>query len=272
MKKKITISISDLLLSQIDKKIDWKEYKNRSSIIENLIRKWLKLKDDIWALILAHENNWDDWDYPLDIPKVLIKIDWKTLLEKYLEYLKKANLNKVIISVSGNKNLIEKFLKNKNFGLDIELLEVDKNDLSLRILSNAKKILNTNNILTILWDNYFYPLDLLDFISYHNNNKADISVIIKSINDSSNYGNVEVIWNNIINFIEKPFIEEKKSFLINTWIYLINSELIPDISKNLKIETDFFPNFTKTKKMKAYLFNWKYFHLQNNKTLRLFTK
>ena len=272
MKKKITISISDSLLSQIDKKINWKEFKNRSSVIESLIRKWLKLKEDIWALILAHEDNWDDGQYPLDIPKVLIKIDWKTLLEKYLEYFKKINLNKVVISVSYNKDLIQKFIKNKNFGLNIELLEVDKSDLSLKILSSAKKILNTNKILTILWDNYFYPLDLLDFISYHNENKADISVIVKAINDSSNYGNVEIVWNNIVNFIEKPLFENKKSFLINTWVYLINSEFIPDISKNLKIETDFFPDFIKKAKVKAYFHNWKYFHLQNNETLKLFNK
>ena len=107
---------------------------------------------------------------------------------------------------------------------------------------------------------------------YHNENKADISVIVKAINDSSNYGNVEIVWNNIVNFIEKPLLENKKSFLINTWVYLINSEFIPDISKNLKIETDFFPDFIKKAKVKAYFHNWKYFHLQNNETLKLFNK
>ena len=52
MKNKITISISDWLLSQVDKKIDKKLLKNRSSVIENLIRKGLNIKNDIWALIL----------------------------------------------------------------------------------------------------------------------------------------------------------------------------------------------------------------------------
>ncbi len=272
MKKKITISISDLLLDQIDKKNDWKNQKNRSSIIENLILKWLNLKDDIWVLILAHENNWDDWSYPLNIPKVLIKIDWKTILEKYLEYLKVLNVNKIVISIWYQKEQIKNFLKNKNYWIDIKFLEVDKNSLSLDILSKAKEILNSNKVLTILWDNYFYPLNLLDFVSYHNNNNADISIIIKTINDSSNYWNVEIVWNNIVSFIEKPFIIEKKSFLINTWVYLINSEFIPEKSQNLKIELDFFPDFAKTKKIKAYFYNWKYFHLQNNQTLKLLTK
>jgi hypothetical protein len=34
--------------------------------------------------------------------------------------------------------------------LEIEFLEVDENDLSLKIISHAKKMLDTNKILTIL--------------------------------------------------------------------------------------------------------------------------
>ena len=82
--------------------------------------------------------------------------------------------------------------------------------------------------------------------------------------------NIEIQWNNIINFIEKPKQNKNLSNLINTWVYLINSEIIPDNSKNKKIETDFFPNFVKNKKAKAYFHNWKWFHLQSDEVLNLF--
>ena len=39
MKDKITISINSDILKQIDNKIDNENFKNRSNIIENLIRK-----------------------------------------------------------------------------------------------------------------------------------------------------------------------------------------------------------------------------------------
>jgi NDP-sugar pyrophosphorylase family protein len=40
--------------------------------------------------------------------------------------------------------------------------------------------------------------------------------------------------------------------LINSGIYLLDSNIIPDDIKNVKIETDFFPEFVKNKKVKAY--------------------
>ena len=269
MKNKITISINSDILKQIDNKIDNKNYKNRSHVIENLIRKWLSLKENIWAIIIANDSNWF-WKNNLEIPKILIKVDWKTLLEKHLEYLKKSNIKKVIISIWDKKNQIIDFIKNKNFWINIELLEVSENELSLKIISKAKKNLNTNKILTILWDNYFYPLDLTDFINYHNENKAELSIIVKNIDDSNDFWNIEIQWNNIINFIEKPKQKQKLSNLINTWIYLIDSNIIPDNSHNLKIETDFFPEFVKNKKAKSYFHNWKWFHLQSDKVLNLF--
>lgn len=270
MKDKITISISSDILKQIDDKIDNNLLKNRSNVIENLLRKWLNLKEDVWALILAHDCNWEDSIFPLNIPKVLIKIDWKTLLEKHLENLKKANIKDVIISVWDKKEQIIDFIKSKNFNLNIIFLEVLKTDLSLKVISEAKSLLSTNKMLIILWDNYFYPLNLTDFIYYHNSNNSEFSIIVKNVDLWSSYWNIKIQWNDIVEFNEKPKDKEKTSNLINTWIYLIDINSIPDTWQNLKIESDFFPNYVKNKKVKAYFHNWKWFHMQSNKILNLF--
>ncbi len=270
IKDKITISISKDLLKQVNKKIDKINFKNRSHVIDSLIREWLKLRQDIWAIILAHEKKWNDWKYPLNIPKVLIEIDWKTILEKHLENLKDANIDKVIISIWHEKEKIKDFINSKWFWIEIEFLEVSEEDLSLKVISEAKKLLDSNKILTILWDNYFYPLNLTDFIYYHNTNNSDLSIIITTIDISNWYWNIKLEWNNIIKFIEKPKVKEDISYLINAWVYLIDSSKIPEVTKNLKIEKDFFPDFVKKAKVKAYFHNWKYFHMQDNKTLSLF--
>lgn len=270
MKKKIAISISGDILKQVDDNIDWNIIKNRSSSVESILRKWLNLKDDIWALIIAHDNNWDAWFYPLDVPKVLIKVDWKTLLEKHLESIKNANIKKVIISVWHEKDQIIDFIKNKNLSLEVEFLDVSNDDLSLSIISKAKKILSTNKVLTILWDNYFYPLDLTDFISYHNSNKKDISIVVKNVTSTVNNWNLKIQWNDIIEFNERLSTKDDISNLVNAWIYLIDSNVIPEVWKNLKIESDFFPYFVKNKKVKAYFHYWKWFHIQSDKVLNLF--
>lgn len=270
MKDKITISISSDILKQVDWKIDKVNFKNRSHVIENMVREWLKLRKDIWAIILAHEIKWDDWNYPLSIPKILIEIDWKTLLEKHIECLRVAKIDSVVIAVGHQKQKVIDFVKKNIFWIDIQFVEFNENDLSLKVISKCKKYLDTNKILTILWDNYFYPLNLTDFIHYHNTNNSDLSIVITTIELSQWYWNIKLEWNNIISFIEKPKTKEDISFLINTWIYLMNNSSIPDVESNLKIERDYFPELVKKAKIKAYFHNWKYFHIQNNKTLNLF--
>lgn len=267
-KEKIAISISWDILQQIDAKIDKVNFKNRSHVIESLVREWLQLKNDIAWVILAHENNWDDWDYPLSIPKVLIKIDGKTLLEKHIELLLSVKITHCVVFYSDIQ--VKEYLEKRNYNITIEYILSDKTDGSYKLISDAKKISSANKLLVLLGDNYFYNFQLLDFIHYHNMGKQSISLVVKTIESSQGYWNIKLQWNNIVKFVEKPKTKEDISFIINTWIYIIQSDIIWDISKNQKLETDFFPQFTTWEKMKAYFHNGNWFHIQNNKTLHLF--
>ena len=54
------------------------------------------------------------------IPKPLIPINNKPLIERTIKYLKKYGVTEIIISTGYKSNLIEKFLKQKkNFGCEI---------------------------------------------------------------------------------------------------------------------------------------------------------
>jgi len=269
-KEKIAISISWELLEKIDSKVDKINFKNRSHVIESLVREWMKLRQDLASIIIANERNWNDWEYSLDIPKSLIKIDGKTLIEKQLEMLKKANIEKCVIAVWFMWSEVKSFLKKKNFWMDIEFVEFDEHDQSWRIINECSKNLKSNKVLVMLWDNYFHWLNLTDFIYYHNTNSQDLSIIVKTIEASDWYWNIKLEGNNIVRFVEKPLHKEDISFIINAWVYLISNENIPDINDNYKIESDFFPKFVRTNSVKAYFHNWKWFHMQDNKTLNLF--
>ena len=67
----------------------------------------------------------------LDDPKPLLKINEITLLENCINLIKSLGLKKVIINTFYLKEKIEKFIKSKNFDLDI------------KIIDDGKKILNT---------------------------------------------------------------------------------------------------------------------------------
>ena len=269
-KEKITISIRSELLQKVDEKVDRVNFKNRSHVIESLEWEWLKLRQDLWAIIVANEKKWNDGSYPLDIPKCLIKVDGKTLIEKHLQSLKQANIEKCIIAVWYEKEQIKDFLKNKSFWVDITFSDFDEQDESQKVISECSKTLRTNKCLVILWDNYFHNLNLTDFIYYHNTNSQYLSIIVKTIEASQGYGNIKLEGNNIVGFVEKPLHREDISFIINAGVYLMNIEILPDSIDNSKIEGSFFPNFVKTNKAKAYFHNGKWFHIQDDETLNLF--
>lgn len=266
-KEKITISLDSNLLAKIDEKIDKINFKNRSNVIENFIRDWLKLKNDIWALIIANDINWNDSIYPLEVPKILINVDWKTLLEKHIEMLENAWIKNVIIAIADWKKMIKDFLKKMAFSLNIQLLEVDVNDKTQEVVEKAKKFILQDKLIILLWDNYHNNFDLLDFIYFHNSSWTNLTIAVKANWVSEPYGNIRLEWNNIVDFVEKPKTKNDITYIINAWIYLIQTDLIPETWKNLKIETDFFPDYVATNKAKAYFHNGNWFHVQDDKTL-----
>lgn len=269
-KEKITISIDSNLLYKIDEKVDKLNFKNRSSVIENFIREWLKLKEDISAIIIANDDNWNDDDFILDVPKILIEIDWKTLLEKHLDMLKKSNIENVVIAIWDKKEMVIDFLKRKKFPLNIEVIEFNKNDKTWIVFQESRKFFISNKYIVILWDNYHHDFNMLDFIYYHNTSGVDLSIVVKPIDVSNWYWNIKLEWNNIVRFVEKPKNKDDISFIINAWIYIFNSNIVLNDKLNNKLETDFFPDYVLKNKTKAYFHNWKWFHMQDTKTLNLF--
>lgn len=268
-KEKVTISIDSNLLSRIDEKVDKINFKNRSNVIEKFIREGLRLKNDTEALIIANDENWNDWEYPLEYSKILICVDWKTLLEKHLEMLQKANIENIIIAVWNNKKEVKEFLRKKKFPLNIRILEVSKNDKTGKVIEEAKKYTTQDKLIVLLGDNYHNDFNLEDFIYYHNTSWTQLSIVVRANNVTEWYGNIKLEWNNIIKFIEKPQTKDDITYIINAWIYIIDVNIIPEINKNSKIENDFFPDFVSTNKVKAYFHNWNWFHLQDAKTLEL---
>lgn len=269
-KEKITISIDSKLLSKIDEKVDKVNFKNRSNVIESFIREGLRLKNDTWALIIANDENWNDENYPLSFPKILINVDWKTLLEKHLEMLQEANIENVILALGHWKKEVKEFLKKKNFPINVNILDVKPEDKTQLVIEKAKKFTLQDKLIVILWDNYHNNFNLLDFIYYHNTSGASLSMVVRSNSVSEGYWNIKLEWNNIVGFIEKPQKKEDITFIINAWIYIVDVNIIPETGKNLKIENDFFPDYVSTKVAKAYFHNWNWFHMQDNKTLNLF--
>jgi NDP-sugar pyrophosphorylase family protein len=224
----------------------------------------------LWVIIISNENNWNDWNYPLDYPKSLIKVDWKTIIESHIDMINDAKLNNVILAVWDMWEQIKKFVEKNYKNNNIKIENFDKNDWTWEIINSISKKYNFNKYLVILWDNYHNNFNLIDFIHYHNTSDTDLSIIVKVIDSSSWYWNIKLEWNDVVRFVEKPQSKDDISFIVNAWIYLIWENILRENISIKKIETELFPWYVKKHKTKAYFHNWNWFHMQDNKTLGLF--
>jgi len=139
------------------------------------------LKDDVVAVILAHENNWNDGKYPLDIPKCLIEYEDETLLENMLRACEAANISDVVIALGENKDQVYRFLENTSFSGEIHTLEVQQGEENGSIIKRAMNILQKEKVIISLGDNYFDTLELSDVLYYHNNANTRLSIVVKPL-------------------------------------------------------------------------------------------
>ncbi|WP_440681564.1 sugar phosphate nucleotidyltransferase [Candidatus Pelagibacter sp. HIMB1623] len=76
----------------------------------------------------------------LDVPKPLLEINNVTMLEKCIQLIKDLGIKKILINTFYLKDHFPKFLKNKNFDINIEIIEDGK-----EILDTGGGILNLIN-------------------------------------------------------------------------------------------------------------------------------
>jgi glucose-1-phosphate thymidylyltransferase len=98
-----------------------------------------------------------------EIPKPLVEIRGRTLLERCIESLKNRNINKIIVIVGYKKEKIIDFLNSKDFGLEIETIEQrEQKGLAHALLQLENKI-NEPMIIrlpdNVIEDDYSYLIE-----------------------------------------------------------------------------------------------------------------
>src|SRR3989338_7624709 len=109
MKERLTVTLERDILSSIDKTIDGSHIKNRSHAIELLLLKAFSGNVPKKALILAGGKGTRLEPITHEIPKPLIPIKGKPILQHIIELLKKHNIREIILSVGYKKEKIKEY-------------------------------------------------------------------------------------------------------------------------------------------------------------------
>jgi len=204
------------------------------------------------------------------IPKPLIKIGPKNLLERSIELLIKMGINELIINTHHLSQEIDNFIKNKNYGISITLTkEEELLDTGGGIL-NATKNFEKNPFFVLnpdtIWNkNYYEELKILEN-SYLENNKPILLLVHKTNSyDKSFRGD--------FNFTENNHISRgTNNQFIFTGAQIINRFIFESIKKKVFSMNEVWDQMIKEKKMLGQESNQTFFHVNNIKIYKELNK
>jgi UDP-N-acetylglucosamine diphosphorylase / glucose-1-phosphate thymidylyltransferase / UDP-N-acetylgalactosamine diphosphorylase / glucosamine-1-phosphate N-acetyltransferase / galactosamine-1-phosphate N-acetyltransferase len=155
------------------------------------------------------------------IPKELLPIGDKAVIEHVVESMKLAGITDIAIVVSPHKHGLSDYLgSGKRFGVRLTYVVQDERlGLANAVLSGEHVI--KGSFAVVLGDNFFHPKSFLrDLISYHIKEGADATLGAANVNDVTRHGIIVPDDNKVINIIEKPSAKEAPSTLGAIGIYI----------------------------------------------------
>ncbi len=173
------------------------------------------------------------------LPKVLHKLNGKTILSRVLDTCFELNPDKVFIVVGHKNDFIEKSLENYKFINKIRfVLQEPQIGTGHAIQVLSKELKNFQGKLLVL--NGDVPLveskTLKDLIKFHDTKHADASIITTTVNKPFGYGRVFLKNNQIEKIVEEKDCNnaERKNNVINSGIYCFEYQSLKDILFKLK--------------------------------------
>lgn len=253
-KQRLTITLDLELLKRLDNIIDGSKIRNRSHAIEFLLSNSLVPKKTK-VLILAGGEGVKFRPLTYELPKSLIPIRGKPLLEHTLENLRDLGFSDIYISIGHlGEKIRNYFADGGRLGIKIRYLEQKgpKRGTAQPVLE-AKGYLGDSPFLVVYGD-VLTKLNFSDLVEFHNSHKGIATVALASVEKTSMWGVATIQGNRIVDFVEKPK-NRTKSHLINAGIYVLSPEIFRYITpQSVRLEKDLFPRLAAEGKLYAYPF------------------
>jgi len=262
MKDKISITINEKILSDVDSMIDGIYIRNRSQAIETLIDK--ALGENKVAVILAGGR--DEKIKINGVYKPLLKIKNDTIIESAIKKLREEGFRTIYI-IAGRSVLTE-IIKvigdGSEYGVKINLIDEkeprgDANSLKL-VMDKIK-----TTFLVVNADIIFNKIDLKKLWKNHLMQKGIATLLIcSSPYNMRNVGTVKMEGNKIIEFDEKPLKTESNLFWFG--IFVAEPEIIN--YDGLSLGIDVFPKLAKKDFLYGHIIGEEYLHIHEKADLK----
>ncbi len=264
MKERITLTLDSKILEKVDRMVDGLTIRNRSHAVEFILSKYLNFRELKTALILCGGKGTRLRPITYEIPKALVPVHGKPLIEHIFDLLKKYGITDVILSVGHMKDKITgKKDEWERLGLNISFVEEDKPLGTAGPLRLAKDKLTKTFIVSN--GDELKNINIMDMYEFHKKNRALATIALTTVSDPSQYGVARLEGNRIIEFVEKPKKGKEPSNLINAGFYILEPEvvdMVPD-NKFVMFENDVFPKLAKQGRLFGFPFSGQWFDTGN---------
>lgn len=167
------------------------------------------------AVILAAGKGTRLMPLTLAMPKEMIRIGVKPVIEHVIEVLKAGGIKDILIIVGRKKEAIMDYLgSGERLGVNIYYRIQDEPKGTAHAVYYGKDFVGSEDFAVMYGDNYFKPYETMrDVIRFHENKKADVTLVLHPVNDPRRFGIVKIDRKGkVLDMIEKPTFEEAESY------------------------------------------------------------
>ncbi len=258
-RERLTITLREDIMKNLDEMVDGITIRNRSHAIEIVLAKAISAKKITKAVILAGGKGTRMRPFTYEMPKPMIPLKGKPLIQHLIELCRKYEVRDIILSIGymGDK-IKDHFGDGSNLGVEITYIEEDKELGTAGPLRLAEDMLS--NPFLMFNGDVISNLDLHDFIRFHSDSKGLATIALTQVKDTSAFGVARLQGERILDFVEKPKTEEQATQLINAGVYMLEPQVIDYIPKGkAMMEKDVFPKLADEGKLFGYPFAGQWF-------------
>jgi len=178
------------------------------------------------------------------VPKPMILINGKPILEYTILNLKKIGIGDMVMTVGYlREKIIEYFGNGEKWGVNITyLVEKEKQNTAGSILPLKEIILKENRNFIVMMGDQITNIDLNKMMQRHNEKKCIATIALKEKDYKIEYGVAELDGNQITGFVEKPVLKK----YINTAIYIFSPRVFNYIKPKEDFAKDVIPKMLKS--------------------------
>jgi len=255
---RITITIDKSILEDVDHLVDKEKIRNRSHALEYVLNQYFHSAVKR-TVILAGGQGTKLRPYTYEVPKSLLPIKGRPILEYIIENLKKHGITDIILSVGylGEK-IKAHFGDGRQFGVKITYSQEKKPLQTGGALLKAKKLLGDQSFFVIHGD-VLSNLSLKDIVVFHNEQKKIGTIALTTVDHPTPFGQLKLHGTTLVDFYQKR--PEIKSHLVNSGIYLFEPEIFNFFPKQKEVFLleDVVQKLISEKKISGFVFEEQWF-------------